>query len=103
MIPYVGPIVGTILAVIIAILSGSPIKVIYAIIAMIVVQQIDNNLLAPKIVGDSVGLHPVFTMLAILIGANVGGFLGMLISVPLVASFKIFFNIWYDKHINVNQ
>ena len=103
MIPYVGRIVGTILAVIIAILSGSPIKVIYAIIAMIVVQQIDNNLLAPKIVGDSVGLHPVFTMLAILIGANVGGFLGMLISVPLVASFKIFFNIWYDKHINVNQ
>lgn len=99
MIPYVGPVVGTVLAVIIALLSGSPIKVVYAIIAMIVVQQIDNNLLAPKIVGDSVGLHPVFTMLAILIGANVGGFLGMLFSVPLIASFKIFFNIWYDKHI----
>ena len=103
MIPYVGPIVGTILAVIVALLSGSPIKVIYAIIAMIIVQQIDNNLLAPKIVGDSVGLHPVFTMLAILIGANIGGFLGMLLSVPLVASFKIFFNIWYDKYINVKQ
>lgn len=103
MIPYVGPIVGTILAVIVALLSGSPIKVVYAIIAMIIVQQIDNNLLAPKIVGDSVGLHPVFTMLAILIGANIGGFLGMLLSVPLVASFKIFFNIWYNKHINVKQ
>ena len=99
MIPYVGPVVGTVLAVIIALLSGSPIKVVYAIIAMIVVQQIDNNLLAPKIVGDSVGLHPVFTMLAILIGANVGGFLGMLFSVQLIDSIKIFFNIWYNKHI----
>ena len=45
MIPYVGPLVGTLLAAIMGLLSGRPIKVIYAIIAMLVVQQIDNNLL----------------------------------------------------------
>ena len=100
MIPYVGPIVGTVLAAIMGLLSGRPIKIIYAIIAMLIVQQIDNNLLAPKIVGESVGLHAVFTMLAIIIGGNAFGLIGMLIAVPLAASFRILFNLWYEKKIN---
>lgn len=99
LIPYVGPIVGTVLAGIIALLSGNFIKIIYAVISMILVQQIDNHFLAPKIVGDSVGLHPVFTMLAILIGGNVGGLFGMLLAVPLAASFKILFSNWYSDYI----
>lgn len=99
MIPYVGPIVGTILAAIMGLLSGRPIKVLYAIIAMLVVQQVDNNLLAPKIVGDSVGLHAVFTMLAILIGGNVGGLLGMLLAVPIAASCRVLFNNWYENYM----
>ena len=100
MIPYVGPIVGTILAAIMGLLSGNPIKIIYAIIAMLIVQQIDNNLLAPKIVGESVGLHAVFTMLAIIIGGNAFCIIGMLIAVPLAASFRVLFNIWYEKKVN---
>ena len=99
MIPYVGPVVGTILAAIIGLLSGNPIKVLYAIGAMLIVQQIDNNLLAPKIVGESVGLHAVFTMLAILIGGNVGGLLGMLLAVPIAASFKVLFSNWYENYM----
>ena len=102
MIPYVGPLVGTILAAVMGLLSGSPIKVIYAIIAMLVVQQIDNNLLAPKIVGDSVGLHAVFTMMAILVGGNVGGLLGMLLAVPVAASIRVLFNKWYEEYTNSN-
>lgn len=98
MIPYVGPIAGTILAALMALLSGNFMKIIYAVISMIIVQQIDNHLLAPKIVGDSVGLHAVFTMIAIIAGANVGGLFGMLLAVPLVASFRIIFNLWYDKN-----
>jgi len=100
MIPYVGPLVGTVLAAIMGLLSGHPIKVLYAIIAMQVVQQVDNNLLAPKIVGESVGLHAVFTMLAIIIGGNVGGLLGMLIAVPIAASFKVLFSNWYENYMN---
>lgn len=103
MIPYIGPVVGTVLAVIMALLSGEPITAIWAIIGMLVVQQIDNNLLAPKIVGDSVGLHPVFTMLAILIGGNVGGLIGMLIGVPLAASLKILFSKWYVNHMEKEE
>ncbi|NRY05356.1 putative PurR-regulated permease PerM [Clostridium beijerinckii] len=99
MIPYVGPIIGTILAAIMGLLSGTPIRIVYAIVAMLVVQQIDNNLLAPKIVGNSVGLHAVFTMMAILIGGNVGGLLGMLLAVPVAASCKVLFNNWYENYI----
>lgn len=102
MIPYVGPLVGTILAAVMGLLSGRPIKVIYAIISMLIVQQIDNNLLAPKIVGDSVGLHAVFTMMAILVGGNVGGLLGMLLAVPVAASIRVLFNKWYEKYTNSN-
>ena len=98
MIPYIGPIAGTVLAVLIALLSGQPLLALWATAGMILVQQIDNNLLAPKIVGDSVGLHPVFTMLAIVIGGNVGGLVGMLTAVPVAASVKILLNRWYESH-----
>lgn len=102
MIPYVGPLVGTILAAVMGLLSGKPIKVVYAIIAMLVVQQIDNNLLAPKIVGNSVGLHAVFTMMAILVGGNIGGLLGMLLAVPVAASIRVLFNKWYEEYTKSN-
>ena len=102
MIPYVGPLVGTLLSAVMGLLSGRPIKVIYAVIAMLVVQQVDNNLLAPKIVGNSVGLHAVFTMMAIIIGGNVGGLIGMLLAVPVAASIRVLFNKWYEKYTNSN-
>ena len=99
MIPYIGPVIGTVLSVIIALQSGQPIMAIWSIIGMIVIQQVDNSLLAPKIIGDSVGLHPVFIMLAIIIGGNVGGLLGMLIAVPVTASLKILLSRWYTSYM----
>ncbi|MFT8350293.1 AI-2E family transporter [Clostridium saccharoperbutylacetonicum] len=101
MIPYVGPIVGTVLAAIMGLLSGTPINVLYAVIAMLIVQQIDGHLLAPKIVGDSVGLHAVFIIIAILIGGDVGGILGMLLAVPIAASLKVLINNWYENYTKV--
>lgn len=100
MIPYVGPWIGAGLAAIIALIGGDLWKVFYSIFGMIViVQQIDNNLLAPKIVGDRVNLHPVFTMLAIIVGGSEGGLIGMLIAVPVAASFKRLFFMWYNNHV----
>lgn len=100
MIPYIGPLAGTVLAVLMALLSGEPIMALWAVVGMLGVQQVDNNLLAPKIIGDSVGLHPVFIMLAILIGGNLGGLVGMLTAVPVAASAKILLSKWYYYHIN---
>lgn len=103
MIPYVGPWIGTILAAVMALFSGDPIKIIYVIIAMQIVQQIDNNLLAPKVVGGKVGLHAVFTMSAILIGGNMGGLIGMLVAVPIAATFKTLLSLWYHSHAEFKE
>lgn len=99
MIPFIGPLVGTFLAVIAALTTGQPISAVWAIIGMLVVQQVDNNLLAPKVIGNSVGLHPVFIMMAIIIGGNVGGLIGMLVAVPVFASIKIVLSKWYTSHM----
>lgn len=98
LIPYVGPLVGTVLAGLVALLSGDIWLCIWAVIAMQVVQQIDGNILAPKVVGDIVGLHPALIIIAILIGGNYGGLMGMLIAVPICASVKTLIAEWFDHY-----
>lgn len=91
-IPYFGPIIGMIPAVIIGLLSGEPLKALLAVIALIVIQQIDGNIIAPRIVGGSVGVHPVFVVISILIGAYFWGIVGMIIAVPICGVIKIILN-----------
>ena len=95
-IPYFGPIIGSVPAIIVGLLSGSPIKALLAVIVLVVVQQIDGTLIAPKVVGDSVGLHPVFVMLSIIIGGAYFGLWGMLIAVPAAAIIKMFLLRWLE-------
>lgn len=87
-IPYFGPFIGAIPAVAIALIE-SPIKAIWTILAFIIIQQIDNGFISPKIIEGRVGLHPVTTILAILIGGEFFGIIGMLISVPIAAIIKV--------------
>ncbi len=87
-IPFFGPIIGIVPAIIFALLE-SPIKVIWVIILFVVIQQIESNILSPKIVGESVGLHPVVVIIALLIGASLMGIIGMLLAVPVAAIIKI--------------
>lgn len=96
LIPYVGPFVGTLLAGIIALLSGDLWLCIWAIIGMQIVQQIDGNILCPMIVGDIVGLQPALIIIAILIGGDYAGLLGMLVAVPICASAKTLIGEWYE-------
>lgn len=93
-IPYFGPVIGSVLAIVVALLGGSFHKAVLAVIALAIVQQIDSNIISPKIVGDSVGLHPVFVMLAIIIGASCMGIWGMLIAVPVAGIIKLMMNRW---------
>lgn len=92
-IPYVGPIIGAIPAVVIALLD-TPAKAIWVILAFTIIQQIESAVLSPKIVGDSVGLHPIVVILSLLIGNEWYGVIGMLFAVPIAASIKI-----VGKHI----
>ncbi|MEH7223147.1 AI-2E family transporter [Bacillus sp. JJ1566] len=88
-IPYFGPIIGAIPAAIIA----ATISVKMLIIVVIVVfglQFIEGNLLSPIIVGKSLRLHPIVIIAALLLGGEIGGVVGLIIAVPVVAILKVF-------------
>lgn len=89
-IPYFGPFIGAVPAVAVSLLE-SPKKAILTAIMFIVVQQIDNSFISPKVIEGRLGLHPVTTILAVLIGGEFFGILGMLISVPVIAILRVIF------------
>ena len=81
LIPIFGAFIGTIPSAFI-ILIIDPMKAIWFIVFIIVLQQIEGNLIYPRVVGSSVGLPPILVMLAMLIGGNTFGLLGMLLGIP---------------------
>ncbi|WP_170857657.1 MULTISPECIES: AI-2E family transporter [unclassified Bacillus (in: firmicutes)] len=83
-IPYFGPILGAIPTLMIA-ATVSTNLVIKAGIALAILQFVESNILSPYIVGRSLRMHPVVIMLALLVGGEVGGIVGLLLSVPLLA------------------
>ncbi len=89
-IPYFGPVFGAVPAVIVALFTGGLSKAIVTLIAFVIIQQIDGNLIYPKVVGSSTGLHPVFVLLAVTFGGYFWGLLGMVLAVPIVACIKLF-------------
>lgn len=89
LIPLIGPFVGAVPAVIIALALRSPITALWVIVVMTVVQQIDNHFISPNVMRLTVRLHPVTVMISLIAGATLAGFWGMLLAVPLVASVKV--------------
>lgn len=87
-IPYFGPIIGTIPGILFA-LMDEPIKALWVLLIFFIIQQIESAIIAPKIVGKSVGIHPVFVILALIIGGRFWGILGLLIAVPIAAILKV--------------
>ncbi|HET7338417.1 MAG TPA: AI-2E family transporter [Candidatus Dormibacteraeota bacterium] len=82
LIPMVGPILASLPAVMISLTQPLPL-VIYVVIFFVIMQVIENNVLAPRITGGAVGLHPVIALLAVVIGADLGGIVGALFAVPV--------------------
>ncbi len=89
-IPYFGPFIGAIPAVAVALID-SPSKALWTALVFIIVQQIDNAFISPKIIEGRLGLHPVTTILAVLVGGELFGIIGMLVSVPVLAIIRILF------------
>ncbi|HNZ88214.1 MAG TPA: AI-2E family transporter [Candidatus Cloacimonas acidaminovorans] len=84
-IPYFGPFLGGALAVVTVLFNGGTIlSAITVILAMYIVQLIDNNIVYPVVVGGTINMHPLLVLLTLIAGGWYGGILWMLISVPLV-------------------
>jgi predicted PurR-regulated permease PerM len=103
LVPLVGPFIGGGLAVIIALVSGEPLKALWAALVLLAVQQVDNHLISPNVMGRTVQLHPVVVMLALLVGASFAGLFGMLVVVPLVAVAKIVFLFMWSRYVDYGE
>jgi predicted PurR-regulated permease PerM len=95
-IPYVGPWIAAIFAVFIA-LGQSPMLALFVLIMFAVIQWSENNLLVPKIMQKAVGLNPIISILAIITGAKIAGFLGVLFAIPIASALSIFLQDFFNK------
>ena len=100
-IPYFGPILGMIPAFLIGALTDGPMTGVLAVILLLVIQQIDGNLIYPKVVGESTGLHPLFVLLAVTVGGGISGLYGMVLAVPVAGVLKILFNKWVSRKTSI--
>jgi predicted PurR-regulated permease PerM len=93
-LPYIGPILGAIPAILVALVSD-PISALWTAIAFFSIQQVENLILVPRIAGESVQLHPAAVMVVLVMGNEVGGFLGMIVAVPITAIIRDIFKYAY--------
>lgn len=89
MIPLIGPWVGAVPGIAVALATRDIKTAVLVAVVMVVVQQIDNHLITPTVMRRAVQLHPAAVMMALLAWGTVGGFLGLLLAVPLTATIKI--------------
>lgn len=89
-IPFFGPYIGAVPSAILIMLAN-PIKGLYFILFILVLQQVDGNIIGPKILGDSTGLNSFWVVFAILVGGGLFGVAGMIFGVPLFATIYYIF------------
>ncbi|MGE5454831.1 MAG: AI-2E family transporter [Methylocystaceae bacterium] len=94
--PYFGPLLSGIPAVGMALLQ-SPRLAVYTLIAFIIIQQIEGNIISPRIIGDRVGLNPLLVIFALLAGGVLFGLWGMLLAVPVTAVIKVVGRFTYQR------
>lgn len=97
-IPYFGPILGGIPVTIIGLMDSSQ-KALSAVVVIFVVQQLESGIITPKIVGESVGIHPVFIIFSLFVAGRFFGIIGMFFAVPAAAILKIVVMYIFNKII----
>lgn len=95
--PYFGPFLAGGPAVAMALIQ-SPRLALYTLIAFVIIQQVEGNIISPRIIGERVGLNPLLVIFVLLAGGSLFGFWGMLLAVPVTASLKIVFSHFF-RHL----
>ncbi|MCB0184142.1 MAG: AI-2E family transporter, partial [Caldilineaceae bacterium] len=98
-VPNLGPTLAMIPAVIVALIQGSDVlgpmgidNVSFALITVgiyFLIQQLENNIIVPRVIGDSVNLHPIIVICGVVVGFSVGGVLGAFLAAPVIASMRV--------------
>lgn len=93
-IPYFGPIIGMIPAFIVGTFSEGIFQGVLAVAILLIIQQVDSNLIYPKVVGSQTGLHPLFVLIAVTFMGKFAGIIGMLLAVPIAGVIRILVIRW---------
>ncbi len=102
LIPYLGPVIGTVPAVLISLVNGgSPVDVLIVISIYAFGQLVDSIFIIPIVVAKIVNLHAVIVVVVIIIGAQVGGILGMIISIPIASIIKLTSIALYEHSVGI--
>lgn len=102
MIPYFGPFIGAVPSSII-ILLDNPVKIVWFLIFLFLLQQFDGNYLGPKILGNKIGVSPLWIIFSIIIGGGMFGVLGMFLGVPAVAFIRMIVLRFVDKRLDQKE
>ena len=86
-VPYVGPVLGAVPPVIIALFT-SPVTALWVIVAFVAIHQFEGHIVVPKIMGGAVGVHPLVVIFGLLIGEQLYGLVGILLAIPVVVILK---------------
>lgn len=100
MIPYFGPLIGAVPAVLTSLGSGFQ-ATIMTIAILWLVQQIDGTLISPRIMSNQTGISPAIVLLAIFAGSEIAGIIGMLFAMPVVMSIRTVFRVFVQRYENV--
>lgn len=101
-IPYFGAIVAVVISIIITIFTGGFVQAIWLAIVVVILQQIDANIINPRILGNSLNLSPILVIFAVTVGGSYFGVLGMFLGVPVIALIKIIIEDFIEYKIGTN-
>ena len=103
MIPYIGAIIAVVIAALITLITGGLSQAIWMLIVVIILQQIDANIINPKIIGQSLKISPLLVIFAITVGGAYFGILGMFLAVPAIAVIRILVEDYVDYKIAIKK
>ncbi|MBI4531282.1 MAG: AI-2E family transporter [Candidatus Latescibacteria bacterium] len=100
LVPYIGITTALIVAALVALLGTSPLSALLRVgLVFVIVQILDGNVISPKVVGEQVGLHPLWVMFAVLLFAHFWGIVGMILAIPVSAVL----NVTITKVLQINE
>ncbi|WP_051685569.1 AI-2E family transporter [Clostridium sp. KNHs205] len=103
LVPYLGPFIAYGATAISCLVYGEYRKLIFALIALLIIQALDGNLIQPKLLSQSIKIHPVLVIISLIFGSAIGGLFGMIFAVPVGALLKLMFTRFIETRLEEKQ
>ena len=103
LIPYFGPFVAYAGTILVCLINADYKRMIIGVIALFIIQTLDGNVIGPKLLSNSIQIHPLLVIIFLIFGSAVGGFLGMILAVPVGALIKVLFVRFIDFRLEMKD